>query len=430
MKAYRFFILTGSALTALLSFAMSASAQMTKENVLKDIRNTAGIYSVYPDVACVQTPAPDGYEPFYISHFGRHGSRWHTSYRTYERPLGRLRQGHEEGKLTPVGEEVYAIVKVLADDARGRYGELSPRGVREHRHIAERMYLSFPEVFSTDHGRVCRIEAFSSTVVRCVLSMAASNERLKELNPEIRIDRTSTQGMMETVFGRKECYSLTKELSARKSRMYRENCNPDRLLAALFTDYGFIPEKDRWEMLHDLYMLASGCMDVDYLGVDLFRYLTEDESFAVWEVKNTMMYLQSGPSEEFGARALSDAKPTLRHIVSEADKAISKGDISATLRYGHDQNLVPLAALMGIEGCNIVDADGKDLYESWCDFLITPMAANIQLIFFRSGSSDKILVKILHNEKEVGIEGEEPVSFPYYDWEDLRCRFLSAAGKN
>ena len=254
--------------------------------------------------------------------------------------------------------------------------------------------------------------------------------RLKELNPEIRIDRTSTQGMMETVFGREECYSLTKELSARKSRLYRENCNPDRLLASLFTDYGFIPEKDRWEMLHDLYMLASGCMDVDYLGVDLFRYLTEDESFSVWEVKNTMMYLQSGPSEEFGARALSDAKPTLRHIVSEADKAISKGDISATLRYGHDQNLVPLAALMGIEGCNIVDADGKDLYESWCDFLITPMAANIQLIFFRSGSSDKILVKILHNEKEVGIEGEEPVSFPYYDWEDLRCRFLSAVGKN
>ncbi len=427
MKAYRFFILTGAALAALLSFAMTSSAQISKENVLKDIRSMSGIYTVYPDVAYAQTPAPEGYKPFYISHLGRHGSRWHSSHRTYERPLGRLQQGHDEEKLTPVGEEVYTLVKALADDARDRNGELSPRGVQEHRHIAERMYMSFPEVFSTEHGRVCRIESISSTVVRCVLSMAASNERLKELNPEIQIERTSSERNMDTIFGREECFSLTKELSGRKSSMYRQNCNPDRLLGMLFTDYDFIPEKNRWEMLHDIWMLASGCMDVDYLGIDLFKYLTADEAFAVWEVKNTMMYLQSGPSEEFGERALSDAKPALRHIVSEADRAISTGDLSATLRYGHDQNLVPLVALMGIEGCDIRDADGKDLYESWCDFIITPMAANVQLIFFRNASSDDILVKVLLNEKEVAVNGVEAVSFPYYKWSDLRHHFLCVA---
>ena len=33
------------------------------------------------------TPAPDGYEPFYLNHYGRHGSRWFTKDVGYTRPL-------------------------------------------------------------------------------------------------------------------------------------------------------------------------------------------------------------------------------------------------------------------------------------------------------------------------------------------------------
>ena len=95
--------------------------------------------------------------------------------------------------LTPKGRDLLAKVEVIAADARDRYGDLSPRGVAEHRGIAERMYKAYPEVFSTGDGRECYVQSRSTLVPRCILSMAAFNERLKELNPEIRMTRESSQ---------------------------------------------------------------------------------------------------------------------------------------------------------------------------------------------------------------------------------------------
>ena len=51
------------------------------------------------------TPAPKGYEPYYMSHYGRHGSRWLIGEREYTLPMGTLRNGREAGKLTLLGEE-------------------------------------------------------------------------------------------------------------------------------------------------------------------------------------------------------------------------------------------------------------------------------------------------------------------------------------
>ena len=41
------------------------------------------IYYAYPAPTSVHTPAPAGYEPFYISHYGRHGSCWMTADERY-----------------------------------------------------------------------------------------------------------------------------------------------------------------------------------------------------------------------------------------------------------------------------------------------------------------------------------------------------------
>ena len=35
-----------------------------------------GVYYAYPVTQTQLAEAPEGYEPFYISHYGRHGSRW------------------------------------------------------------------------------------------------------------------------------------------------------------------------------------------------------------------------------------------------------------------------------------------------------------------------------------------------------------------
>ena len=43
-----------------------------------------GVYYAYPATATELKEAPRGYEPFYISHYGRHGSRWLPNDKRYK----------------------------------------------------------------------------------------------------------------------------------------------------------------------------------------------------------------------------------------------------------------------------------------------------------------------------------------------------------
>ena len=59
------------------------------------------------------TKAPKGYKPFYISHYGRHGSRWLISTRTYTEPVFFLQKAKEAGVLTAQGEELLKKLEVV-----------------------------------------------------------------------------------------------------------------------------------------------------------------------------------------------------------------------------------------------------------------------------------------------------------------------------
>ena len=43
-----------------------------------------GVYYAYQAPKVKYTPVPKGYKPFYISHYGRHGSRWMPKDSRYE----------------------------------------------------------------------------------------------------------------------------------------------------------------------------------------------------------------------------------------------------------------------------------------------------------------------------------------------------------
>ena len=61
------------------------------QNVYDEIRSnplvSASNYMAYPGPAQqMLTPAPKGMTPFYVSHYGRHGSRYHNKPSTYNDP--------------------------------------------------------------------------------------------------------------------------------------------------------------------------------------------------------------------------------------------------------------------------------------------------------------------------------------------------------
>ena len=168
-------------------------AQTTREEMEANPAQTGGVYLAYPTDIPAQTSAPKGYKPFYISHYGRHGSRYLIGDRDYKWVLDLFAAAHRSAALTPLGEDVYGRLQQVWAEAEGHGGDLSPLGVRQHRGIAERMFRSFPEVFEGTPV----ISARSTVVLRCAMSMAAFGDRLKELNPGLRISYEASQKYMD-----------------------------------------------------------------------------------------------------------------------------------------------------------------------------------------------------------------------------------------
>lgn len=75
-----------SLLTVLAAGALAAPAQTSLEEIRENPDRAGGVYLAYPNIdGAPVTPAPKGYEPFYISHFSRHGSRYLISDKDYSR---------------------------------------------------------------------------------------------------------------------------------------------------------------------------------------------------------------------------------------------------------------------------------------------------------------------------------------------------------
>lgn len=130
----------------------TVTAQSIREQIAANPNLAGGIYTAYSVTEQKSVPAPKGYKPFYISHYGRHGSRYQTAQEKYDQPAVLLEQAYRDGKLTELGVSLMHRVRTIADDAHMRAGDLSPRGEREQRGIAERMATLYPEVFSKRNG--------------------------------------------------------------------------------------------------------------------------------------------------------------------------------------------------------------------------------------------------------------------------------------
>lgn len=405
-----------------LSFATTLSAQpLTAEFFTENPDCAGGIYHTYRFEKGESTPVPKGFSPIYISHFGRHGSRWHASLGNYELPYELFRNAAEEDMLTDFGKKIYPTVERMAKGARGRLGELSVQGADEHRGIAERMYAGYPMLFK---GKDVHIESRSTNVPRCILSMAAFNERLKELNPRIDIYRTTNENWHKVLVpsrGRK--YTLDEAVKETKVGIDSvANAFADDVFAKIFKpEYKSVIDADRKSYvklvraLHYLTIIMQDTEGDDRMN-DIF---TGEQRMKFWEKINAQRYAAFANSEEYGDGILYDGSILMNEIVRDADDFLANGGRTAFLRFGHDVTVIAALAAMQVEGkCARTSFRDPDLKEKWVDFRITPMASNLQFIFYRNKAGE-VIVKLLHNEKECRLPIESDIA-PYYRWEDLR----------
>ena len=93
-----------------------------------DIQWAMGTGRLYPQAVQAPPRAPKGYVPVYLSHYGRHGSRYMDGKGGYEAVSRVLEKAAGDGMLTPLGEDIWARYSAALPSLLGRTGELTPLG--------------------------------------------------------------------------------------------------------------------------------------------------------------------------------------------------------------------------------------------------------------------------------------------------------------
>ena len=437
--------------------ASPSTAQTTDEELAKHPEFTSSNYLVYPEPVNVKyTKVPAGYKPFYISHYGRHGSRYHHDSDEYKYLYKTLSKADSAGKLTEFGKQALAYAKVLYKKAAPQKGDLTQVGVHQHEGIAKRMYKNFPEVFRDVNvaGKKVtpHVKAYASTSGRCIVSMAAFIGELRAQNPKISPELISGKSYMKFIsafdWGKLD-YSKVKTYTDESDKLWK-NVNPQPFLKKLFNDSNYVVSNVEADKFYNRFFeIATSLQGMDKPLLDeiaekakvpadsFVNIFTTEEKIARWKAQNAWWYSLEGTSPLIARpEGLNFAKPTLKNILDEADEAIaadtarsstSTGSgtlkpVAATLRFGHDAALLPLSALMQLPVANAQVTDLSKLHEQWNDFRIIPMAANLQMIFYKA-TGKPVLVKILYNEIEQTLPVpcvEKCPAAPYYRWDDVR----------
>ena len=376
-------------------------------------------YDNYPATAKL-TKAPKGYEPYLLNHYGRHGARWLLGDGEYMNSIRALRKAKEQGKLTPTGEQTLEKLERFYPTTINRLGDLTTVGERQHHGIGRRMAQHFPEIFKK---KGVHIDAKSTVVIRCILSMEAECEELAAANPTATIHNDVSEAFQYYL---NAPWPQVLRQQTRKGDEYRRSMrermtHPDRLMGVLFNDAQWVADSlHAGDLMRQLFYIANNMQSHD-TDIELLSLFTNDELYDLWRYKNVDWYLNYGHAPQTsGVMPFSQSK-LLKDIIQVADTA---RQTQAVLRFGHEVCVMPLACLLelGSSGARVDNLDELDA--TWRNYDIFPMACNVQLIFYRpkKGKAGDILVKALLNEREQAL----PVptdNYPYYRWADLRAYY-------
>lgn len=363
------------------------------------------------------TKAPKGYKPFYISHYGRHGSRSDWGMKHYTKVKDVLEESNEEGNLTASGDSLLAVTTELISLHNGMDGRLTRRGCEEHRRIAERMYGRYREVFKR---KGTEVRAISSVVPRCIISMAAFTGELMALDPklDISLDCGETYQQYMSHGPTKDIRNKANIIVDSLNRSYK--ADTIMVMERLFKDPAaarkHIPDIEIFEW--DIFAVGI-VADPFEMEVNALKFLPFDAVYKFFDSANASLYLAQCNSKEFGLERVPLAEPLVNDIVTKADEAIESGRFSADLRFGHDYPILALASYLGLEGVGD-RLSVEELRSNWYGFQNVPFAVNLQMIFYRDKKGD-ILVKFLYNEKETLLRGLKPVEGPYYRWDTVKA---------
>ncbi len=403
-----------------LYLGVRAQTSMTELRAHLDL--ATGNYCNYPSPSGHITPAPAGYEPFYVTHYGRHGARYMTGDKEYKYTIGRMDTAQTLGLLTAYGKEVLQRLNIAAANAHHRAGDLTQLGARQHRAIAHRLMVNYPSLMS----QPLHVKANSSTVRRCMLSMANFCQEMLIMNPNLDITMDASEHDMYYMIANDSIVipksEKDDELYEKLDSFRHKMLNGRHQFELLFTN----PEAagkfiDNYKFTDALWNIAADMYCLPELNLSFNDLFTDDEFIDGFRSYNASWCLWEGLMP--GAQPNQYAHfPLLVNFLDEADLMIRSGKSGVRLRFGHDSTVLPFAYILGLKEAMQGTDDMENLHNHFALYRLIPMAANIQLIFFRKQGSDDILVKFLMNENETSIPIQTD-SYPFYHWKDVESYY-------
>lgn len=402
-------------------------SQGPQDAVRQDPLKAAGSFYVYDyENASELSPAPDGYVPFYISHFGRHGARFCTS--EYDSVYEWFSKASRENLLTAAGRDFFSRYEAFYNSAKYCKGNLTGVGKAQHSAIAEHMFSRFPEVFDGP----TRVEAVSTESARVIMSMWSCLSRLQSLD-----------GDMELAADASGCYAPWLQPPLSSSPYYIKNgysCGPaaDEVFEAYFQKtvpwkkvakkffssadvlekcLKTTPEKFM-DRLHAV-VTCTRCLDDDQGCFD--DVFSEEELRLTWKGVSARYFMSMANFEGTESLAVDYAAFTLGQMIESADADILSGGTQLRLRFGHDSGIAPLLVLLDLNGFGETTSSLEKSLEIFPCYNI-PMGASLQLVFYRNQEGD-ILIRVLLNEREASLPIPS-VQGNFYRWSDFKEHYL------
>ena len=423
----KFVLMLAAACLALASMPAFAQQRDPFEEIRQDPDKAGTVFYMYNhDVPPCAKP-PKGYKPFYISHYGRHGARNHSSESDFDNVLKLMETAESRGVLTERGQEFLERYRRIYPLVHNRAGDLCDKGFEQQYKIAHNMYRNYPRLFR----RNARVDAVSTIVPRCILTMSAFTDQLLRENPRLRVYKQASNATMDYL----NPFSLnnpdvqpTDEGYNNKyaywQKDYRRMCDsllhPEAVFGPLITDLSLLDEiKDGSYLERALYGDVAGMQCNGEIGDDFWEFFPYDELCRIYECFNFRFYASKSADTLYQkGRQWAFAWRTLQDIIDKADSDIASGEYAARLRFGHDIIIMSLFVLLDIDGYNQPvgrPSEVKDVFRSY-DF---PMSLNAQFVFYKNRSGE-VLVRLLYNERDLALPIPDCGTPYFYRWDDFR----------
>ena len=361
-------------ISAVACLILIAACNAPEEAATFKSERRAGVYLNYEfDAEVISEPAPKGYKAFYITHYGRHGARHINREWEYDA----VAQVLGNASLTPLGEEIKAEFDRVYPSLKGRATDLTDIGRMQHRRLAQRMYKAWPEVFRGG----CNVDAISSDIPRCILSMTTFLNSLEKCSSSI-VTYADVNSALVPVLKKKPLVRIDAD------KVFYEKFDVDALYARLFAD----PDaaKQLYEVpsfVRSLYYFGTHLPCAGFDGSVMEKAFTDEEASIMAYLDDNKFSHHCGWSEPLN---VASSWPLLEHFVTMADEDIASGDVDVRLRFGHDNTMMPFLALakLGVFAEKFFECEN------------VPMASNVRWVFARNKAGE-VIVKVQYNESDI-----------------------------